>query len=242
VGRILALGYGALCYVFFLYVFLSAIWFVWTMDDTQATMVPWLRHMLIDAGLLSLFAIQHSVMARHGFKRMWLKLIPRPIERSTYVLAASICLWLIVRFWQPLPETVWEIESPFWITALHVVFWMGWAILLIATFLIDHFELFGLKQVWIYFKGHEFQPPVFATPGFYKFVRHPIYMGFLLGFCATPHMTMGHLLFSIMTTGYILVAIQLEERDLISVFGEQYRVYRSGVSMLVPVPKGRRSG
>lgn len=237
-SRVLALAYGVVCYVAFLAAFLYAIWFVYTMDQKSPPPgSPWTTALIIDAVLLSVFALQHSIMARQGFKHAWTRIIPKPIERSTYVLFSSLALLLMYLFWRPLPGVVWNVQSPFLSTLLLILFGLGWLIVLISTFLIDHFELFGLKQVWVYFRNQSFEPPKFATPGFYQVVRHPIYLGFILAFWATPKMTTHHLFFSVMTLGYILVAIRLEERDLVTFHGEQYQVYRSGVSMLVPWPR-----
>ena len=236
--RILALLYGVLCYLFFLAVFLRAIWFVWTMDALPAKL-PLGQAVLIDAVLLGLFAIQHSGMARQGFKRAWTKLVQQPVERSTYVLVASATLLAVVVFWQPMPQTIWSVASQPWVLLLQVLFWMGWLLLLASTFMINHFDLFGLQQVWRYSRNLAYEPPKFVTPGPYRLVRHPLYLGFLVAFWSAPHMTLGHLFFSVMCTGYILLAIQLEERDMVTFHGESYRVYRSGVSMLVPWP-GRK--
>jgi methanethiol S-methyltransferase len=233
--RFAALFYGLVCYLVFLGTFLYAIWFVWTMDSARsnAALVPALA---TDTLLLGLFAVQHSGMARQGFKRVWTRVIPKEIERSTYVLTASIVLFVLVYFWQPLPAVVWEVRTSSLRLLLQGLFWVGWLQLLVSTFLIDHFELFGLKQVWAYYRNKSFEPPTFKTPASYRFVRHPIYVGFLISFWSTPRMTFGHLYFSIMCTAYILLAIQFEERDLVSFYGEAYQVYRSGVSMLVPWP------
>ncbi len=190
--------------------------------------------------LLALFAAQHSVMARPGFKRWWTQLVPRSVERSTYVLLASVVLLILYWQWRPLLDPVWTVQNPIAVGALHVIFWFGWGMLLVSTFLISHFELFGLKQVFARLLGKEPSAVKFHTPLFYRHVRHPIYLSFLLTFWATPSMTAGHLLFSLATTGYILIAIQLEERDLIGLFGEQYRRYRQNVAMLVPLPGRRR--
>jgi protein-S-isoprenylcysteine O-methyltransferase Ste14 len=238
VKRLLALAYGVVCYLIFFATFLYAIWFVWTLDEPREA-APWPQSLLINAGLLALFAVQHSVMARQGFKRAWTRMVPPPVERSTYVLLASAALFLVVRYWQPMPTVIWSISNEPVQMLLHGLFWIGWIILLISTLLINHFELFGLKQVWCYWSGREFQPPKFQTPGLYRWVRHPIYLGFLIAFWSTPQMTGGHLFFSIMCTAYILVAIQFEERDLITFHGEAYRIYRSGVSMLTPWPPKR---
>jgi len=200
---------------------------------------PLLESLIVDVLLLGLFAVQHSVMAREGFKRLWTRLVPRPVERSTYVLFASLVLLALYWQWRPLPEPVWTVQNQMGATALNAVFWLGWALLLASTFMINHFELFGLTQVFSRLLGKELPVPTFHTPLLYRHVRHPIYLGFLLAFWATPSMTVGHLLFAVATTGYILIAIQLEERDLVRQFGDQYRRYRQHVAMLVPVP-GRK--
>lgn len=238
--RFLALVYGGICYLIFFGTFLYAIWFVWTMDRPAESAVGLPAALLINAGLLSLFAVQHSVMARQWFKRAWTKVVPSLIERSTYVLAASLALLLLIRFWQPMPQVIWEVQSPALVRILQVLFWFGWLLVLFSTFLIDHFDLFGLKQVWKYFGNAAYNPPAFKTPGPYQLIRHPIYLGFLIAFWSTPRMTLGHLFYAVMTTVYILLAIQFEERDLISFHGESYKVYRSGVSMLVPWPGKRK--
>lgn len=237
--RVLILVYGLLCYVVFLAVFLRAIWFVWKID-TMTPQLQWVIAILIDAGLLSAFALQHSIMARRGFKRVWTRVVPREAERSTYVLFASLVLLALVEFWQPLPGIAWNVRSAAGILVLNVLFWVGWLVLLVSTFLIDHFDLFGLKQVWRCWRGVPYEPPSFRTPGLYRMVRHPIYLGFLIAFWSAPRMTTGHVFFSVMCTGYILVAIQFEERDLVVYHGEEYKVYRSGVSMLVPWPAKKK--
>jgi protein-S-isoprenylcysteine O-methyltransferase Ste14 len=241
-GRVLALAYGVVCYLIFFGTFLYAIWFVWTMDKPGQSEVPLATALLINAVLLGVFAVQHSVMARQWFKRAWTKIVPRPVERSTYVLAASLALFLVVRFWQPMTQVIWDVGNPILVRALQVLFWAGWLLLLVSTFVIDHFDLFGLKQVWKHFNGVPYDPPAFRTPGPYKFVRHPIYLGFLIAFWSAPRMTAGHLFFSVMTTAYIVLAIQFEERDLITFHGENYKVYRSGVSMIVPWPSKKKEG
>jgi protein-S-isoprenylcysteine O-methyltransferase Ste14 len=235
--RVAILLYGLVCYVLFLGTFLYAMWFVSTMDAAREGLArPLLTRLLIDAGLLSLFALQHSIMARQAFKRAWIKLVPAAAERSTYVLFSSLALLLLIRFWEPILGPVWRVDNPAVINALRVIGFIGWGIVLICTFLIDHFELFGLKQVWCAFTGKEFKSSGFTTPGPYRFVRHPLYVGFIVAFWSTPTMTTGHLFFAIMTTAYILVAIQLEERDLLKFHGELYRSYQSSVSMITPWP------
>ena len=234
-SRLLGLLYGVFCYLVFLGAFLYSIWFLWTFDSLQpAASVS--RALLIDGGLLALFALQHSGMARQSFKRVWTRLVPRPLERSTYVLFSSLALLAIIVFWQPLPGVIWNLGPGIGRTVLNILFWAAWLNLLVSTFLIDHFELFGIKQVWMYYRGLPFQPPAFQTPLTYKVVRHPIYLSFLAAFWSAPRMTPGHLFFSVMCTGFILVGIWLEERDLIRFHGERYVVYRNQVPMLIPRP------
>jgi len=239
--RILGFAYGVLCYLFFLGVFLRAIWFVWNMDNL-APQGSLSRALLINAALLGAFAVQHSGMARQGFKRAWTKIISPALERSTYVLAASAALLLVVEFWQPLPGVIWTSEKPAAVAILRGMFWFGWALLFTCTLLIDHFDLFGLKQVWKYLRQEPYDPPKFRTPGPYRLVRHPLYLGFMISFWSAPRMTSGHLFFAVMCTGFILFAIQLEERDLVSFHGDEYRRYRKGVPMLLPLPGRKADG
>jgi methanethiol S-methyltransferase len=236
--------YGAVCYVVFLCSFLYAIGFVGnfivprTIDSGPSA--PFTAALIIDLLLLGAFAVQHSVMARPGFKAVWTRIVPRSIERSTYVLISSLLLALICWQWRPIPATVWNVSASPVGTGLLGVFCVGWLILLLATFMINHFDLFGLRQVYLRMRGLEYSPPRFTQRALYKLVRHPIMLGFLIAFWATPRMSLGHCIFSIATTGYILVGIALEERDLMRAHGEQYRAYRARVPMLLPFGTRRR--
>lgn len=245
-GGIFSVLYGGAVYGLFLGTFLYAIAFVGnlpvpkTIDSgTPGALVPAL---VIDTVLLALFAVQHSLMARPFFKRWWTKFVPAAVERTTYVLFASVVLLVLFWFWQPLPQTVWSVTHPAGVLVLQALFWIGFGVVLLSTFLINHFELFGLRQVYYRLRGLTLPEAQFRTPSLYKHVRHPLYLGFLIAFWATPVMTVGHLLFAVATTGYILIAIQLEERDLVAVFGDRYRRYREQVSMILPWPRKRSSG
>jgi methanethiol S-methyltransferase len=234
--------YGLVTYGFFFATFVYAIGFVGNLplptSIDSGTATPLSEALIVNLLLLGLFAVQHSVMARPAFKRWWTRIVPEPIERSTYVLAATLALALLLWQWRPIPEPlVWNIEHQGGGIAIQAVFWLGWIVLLISTFLLNHFELFGLRQVFARLFGRAIPAPVFRTPLFYRHVRHPIYLGFMLAFWATPRMTAGHLLFAIGTTGYILIGIYFEERDLVAQFGNRYGQYREQVSMLLPWPR-----
>ena len=236
--RIVILGYGLAAYALFLLASLYAVGFVGgfatptTLDGPRQ--IPLTAALAVDLGLLGLFALQHSGMARPAFKRQWTRFVPEPIERSTYVLLSSLALLLLFWQWQPIGGVVWQVEQPLAVAALYGIFATGWLIVLVTTFLINHFDLFGLRQVWLHLRGKPYRPLGFVTPGPYRHVRHPLYVGWLLAFWATPTMTAAHLLFALMTTGYILIAIRFEERDLGDAYGEQYAAYRRSVPMLVP--------
>lgn len=192
----------------------------------------------VNAGLIALFGLQHSVMARQGFKAAWTRIVPKPIERSIYVLLASLVLILLFWLWRPMPAELWRVGNPAGVAVLWALFGTGWLIVLLSTFLINHFELFGLQQVYLNARRREAAPPRFRTPFFYKLVRHPLYAGFFLAFWATPVMSQGHALLALGLSAYMLIAIRYEERDLVGLFGEEYEAYRRNVGMLTPWPRG----
>jgi protein-S-isoprenylcysteine O-methyltransferase Ste14 len=242
--RITAFVYGLICYLIFLGTFLYAIGFVGNVVVPKAIdtgiEVPPAQALIVDAILLSLFAVQHSVMARQWFKRAWTKIVPEPVERSTYVLLASLVLLLLFWQWQPMRTIIWDVRNPTGRTVLQGLFWIGWGQVLASTYLVDHFGLFGLKQVYNYLKQRRDEPPPFKTPALYRLVRHPLYLGFIIAFWSTPRMTLGHLFFAVMCSAYIVVAIQFEERDLLRFYGESYHKYREQVSMLFPLRLRKR--
>ncbi len=241
--RVLFFLYGVVCYVIFFGSFLYAIGFIGnlfvpTALDAEAT-VPFMQALLINTLLLGAFAVQHSGMARPTFKKVWTKVVPKPIERSTYVLFSSVCLIVMFKYWEPMGGVIWNVESTIGQAILYGLFAFGWLLVLVATFLINHFDLFGLRQVWLYLRGKEYTHLKFDTPWLYKYVRHPLYVGWFFAFWATPTMTVAHLIFALATSAYILIAIQLEERNLVEHFGDKYADYRKDVPMLVPSFKSK---
>lgn len=239
--KFLFLLYGVIAYIAFFGTILYAIGFVSNIVVPKSIdgnpSVPLSRALLINASLLLLFALQHSIMARPAFKKWWTRIIPAALERSTYVLLASGCLMLMMWQWQPMGEVVWSVNDEPLKTILLVTGLLGWGIVFISTFLINHFDLFGLRQVWLYFTGKPYQPLPFRVPVFYRYVRHPLYLGFLVAFWSAPVMTAAHLLFALLTTGYILTAIRFEEKDLVTHFGEKYLRYKKWVPMIIPFLK-----
>ena len=239
--------FAAFSYIVFLMTFLYLIGFV--------ADLTWLPHTVdrpagsggdaaaaVDAGLVLLFGLQHSLMARQGFKRAWTRIVPEPVERSAFVLFASLALVVLFLFWRPLPRILWQVAPGTGATALWALFGLGWLIVLLSTFLISHFELFGLKQAWNHLRAGTVRPPVFRQPFLYRLVRHPLYAGFFIAFWATPRMTVGHLLLAGGMSCYMLVAIEYEERDLVRLFGRDYEAYRLGVGKLLPRLRRRAPG
>jgi len=236
--RSLVLLYGAVCYLAFLGVFLYLIGFlgdfVVPKSIDSGYKVPFMTGLLIDTALLIIFGLQHSIMARPAFKKIWTKVVPWPIERSTYVLMTNLALALLFWQWRPVQGVLWDLHYPAPQAVAYGLFALGWAIVLYSTLLINHFDLFGLRQVLLHFQDKKYTPVGFKMPWPYRFVRHPLYVGWLLAFWSTPTMTVSHLIFSLGTTAYILIAIRFEERDLIESHGEEYKQYRNRVPMLIP--------
>jgi protein-S-isoprenylcysteine O-methyltransferase Ste14 len=237
-SRTLALLYGAASYLVFVASFVYAIGFVGNLlvpkSIDSGVIGPVGIAFAVDCLLIGLFAVQHSVMARRSFKRWWTRFVPVPVERSTYVLTSSLLLGAIFWQWRPMPSVIWRVADPVSRFSVHAGFWAGWALVLISTLLIDHFDLFGLRHVYLYFSDRTYSPIEFKAALLYRWVRHPIMLGFLLAFWATPMMTLGHLLFAAAMTAYVLVALRFEERDLVSFYGERYEDYKRRVGMLLP--------
>lgn len=238
-SRLVALLYGLAAYLIFFLTFLYAIGFVSGLvvpkSIDSAAVAGLAESIILDVLLMSVFALQHSVMARKSFKTWWSQFVPTSIERSTYVLLASLALILLFWQWRPIPVVLWRIEDPRWAMAVQGLSFCGWLLVLLSTFMINHFELFGLHQVFVNLAKKAMPEPRFKAPALYKLVRHPIYLGFIIAFWAASAMTIGHLLFAAVTTAYIFVGIFLEERDLVGLFGHEYLSYRAGVRMLIPL-------
>jgi len=247
-SRAASLLFAIIAYAIFFATFLYLIIFVGDFDlgslspktvDNPPSTLPLGAALAVNVALIALFGLQHSVMARQGFKRAWMKIVPKPAERSMYVLLASLALIVLFRFWQPIGSIVWSVRAPLLHDLLFVLFMVGWLTVLVSTFLINHFELFGLQQAYYFARGREPPAPAFRTPLFYRWVRHPIYSGFFLAFWATPEMTAGHLLLALGVSIYMLIAIPYEERDLISFYGRDYEEYRGRVGKLFPRLRSR---
>ena len=243
-NRVSAFLYGVFSYLVFIAMWVYSIGFVGnvivskTIDSGPAASVG--KSLFVNVILLALWAVQHSIMARQNFKDWWTKIVPKPIERSTYVLISSLLMVLIIHEWKPMPTVIWNIENAFGYFTLKGLYYIGWLTVLYSTFLIDHFDLFGLRHVYLYLLGREYKSLEFRTPSLYKFVRHPLMMGFLLAFWATPRMTVGHLVFAIAMTIYAIIGTILEERDLVNTFGETYINYRRQVPIF-PLPKKKKA-
>ncbi len=239
-SRAATLLFSIVAYAIFFATFLYLIVFVGDLSfapvtvDTGGPQTAPVNAAVIDVALIALFGLQHSVMARQGFKRWWTQVIPKPAERSVYVVMASAMLIILMVFWRPIDTVVWSVSTPAVVNLIWALFWVGWLTVLLSTFLINHFELFGLQQAWLSMRGRDAEPPKFHQPLFYKWVRHPLYLGFILAFWAAPEMTAGHLLLAAGISIYILIAIRYEERDLVGYFGQDYENYRRDVGMLTP--------
>ncbi len=238
-ARSIYLLFGVLAYLIFFTTFLYLIAFVGNLPGVPVTVdrgpaADFAPALVINLALIAIFGLQHSIMARQGFKRAWTRIVPVAIERSAYVLCASLALILLFAFWRPIPGIVWSVENSAAAGVLWALFALGWLVVLVSTFLLSHFELFGLKQVWLNLRGAAAAAPQLRQPLFYKFVRHPLYSGFFLAFWATPVMSAGHLILAIGMSAYMLIAIRYEERDMVGLFGQDYEKYRADVGMLTP--------
>jgi protein-S-isoprenylcysteine O-methyltransferase Ste14 len=238
-SRAAALVFAIACYAIFFATFLYLIVFVGDFAFVYRTVntgpqSPVVVATIVDVGLIALFGLQHSIMARPRFKASWTRIIPPALERSVYVLSASIALMILFLFWRPIDAIVWNVGNPVLSGIIWLIFWAGWLTVLLSTFLINHFELFGLQQTWFHLRGQQAPKPELRQPFFYRWVAHPLYAGFFLAFWAAPQMTVGHLLLALGMSVYVLVAIRYEERDLTNLFGDDYRRYRAGVGMLIP--------
>jgi len=238
--RAIYLIYGLIAYLLFVVAFVYAIGFVGDLTVVpkginDGAPVSLFAAVVIDVLLLGLFAVQHNVMARPWFKEWWTRFVPRPIERSTFVAAASLLLLVLYWLWRPIPDIVWQVDNAVGRAALWSLYFAGWAIVLYSSFVIDHFELFGLKQVWRSWRGEEHVSAPFSERSLYRWVRHPLMLGFVIAFWSAPTMTLGRLLFAVVTTVWVVIAIHIEERDLVTLLGEPYRAYRKRTPMLVPL-------
>jgi methanethiol S-methyltransferase len=242
--RLAVFSYGLVCYLVFFATFLYAIGFIGNVIAPKSIdsgpEEPLLQALLVNLALLGLFAVQHSVMARQWFKRAWTRIIPQPVERSTYVLFSSLALILLFWQWRPLGGVIWDTDNQTVRLVVYGLYGLGWLTVLASTFLIDHFDLFGVRQAYLYLRGQDYAPIKFKTPGLYRLVRHPLYLGWLLVFWSAPKMTVTHFLFALATTGYILIAIQFEERDLTRFYGNEYEQYRKRVPMILPWRSGKK--
>ena len=244
-NRSVSFAYGLVCYAIFFVTFLYAVGFLgnsWVPKSINSGISgPVGQSIAINMVLLGLFALQHSIMARPGFKTWWTGFVPEQVERSTYTLLSSLALIVLFWQWRPMPSVIWQTEVSGLYWALRGLFFLGFLLVLYATFLINHFDLFGLRQVYLYLRGIEYTPLNFGTPSLYKLVRHPLYVGWFIAFWSTPLMTQGHLLFAAVASAYILVAVVFEERDLVQFLGEDYRRYRQRVPMFIPWPRRQQS-